>query len=432
VKIALITAFPPSRHALNEYGFHVAEQLRQQPGIDLTILGDYLSAPAEELTGFDVIRCWGFENRKSLATLLRAIRKLKPDVAWFNLGFASFGSRPLPAVLGLAAPAVVRLYGVYSHVTLHQLFETVDLHDAGVNSPRLYRAGGWLATHLLLSANSLSVLLPAYRRTLDTKYRRGRVTARSHGIFAGKPEAPDFSRRGNPIHRILAFGKWGTYKRLELLIEAFHQLARKMPEVELVIGGGDHPKAKGYVDLMASEHGQDPRIRFLGYVPEAGIPDLFRLASVAVMPYTSSAGSSGVAHLAAQYGVPVVASGIDDFRELAQHEKIAMRFFTPGDLPSLVDTLLETLNSPEELQRMAWQSHNAAIAMSMPTVVQDYVRSFQHQQRVSTLRMASALRREREFEGRSALSRVLGNRMRRWQDEDEAAGTQLPDTQTQN
>jgi len=34
------------------------------------------------------------------------------------------------------------------------------------------------------------------------------------------PEFPDFSRRSAPAHRILAFGKWGTYKRLELMIEA--------------------------------------------------------------------------------------------------------------------------------------------------------------------------------------------------------------------
>ena len=51
MKIALITSFPPSRHALNEYGFHVANQLRQESCIDLTVLGDYLPAPAEELPG---------------------------------------------------------------------------------------------------------------------------------------------------------------------------------------------------------------------------------------------------------------------------------------------------------------------------------------------------------------------------------------------
>jgi glycosyltransferase involved in cell wall biosynthesis len=381
-------------------------------------LGDYLPTPADELPGFKVDRCWGFGHSASIATLVRAIWQLKPDVAWFNLGFASFGDRPLPAVLGLLAPAAARLIGVYSHVTLHQLFETVDLDDAAVSSPRLYRAGGWLATHLLLSANSLSVLMPAYRRTLDEKYRRGRVSVKSHGIFAGRPDPPDFTRRGNPTHRILAFGKWGTYKRLELMIEAFNRVATKFPNVELVIGGGDHPKTAGYVQSMAQQHAND-RIHFLGYVPEGAIADLFREASLAVMPYTSSAGSSGVAHLAAQYGVPVIASGIRDFRDLAEHEGIAMRFFTPADTGSLVEQMLLALNSPDQLKEMAWQSYAAGVAMSMPQVVREYIRSFRQQDRVKTLQLAADLRRAGQFQRKQKLARTVGERIQKWQDEDE-------------
>ena len=424
MKIALITSFPPSRHALNEYGFHVAEQLLREPCVDLTVLGDYLSAAADELPGFKVTRCWGFEKHGNAATLLRAIRSVKPDVAWFNLGFASFGTRPLAAMLGFVTPVAARLNGVYSHVTLHQLFETVDLDDAGVPKPWLYRVGGWLATHLLLSANSLSVLLPTYRRTLDEKYRRGRVSTRSHGIFAGRPDPPDFTRRGNPIHRILAFGKWGTYKRLELLIETFGLVAAQFRNVRLIIGGGDHPKTPGYVHSMAQRYASD-RICFLGYVPEESIADLFREASLAVMPYTSSAGSSGVAHLAAQYGVPVIASDIPDFREIAEHEGIAIRFFTPGDADSLVAQLLLALNSPDELKEMAWRSYRAGVAMSMPRVVREYIQSFRQPERIKTLQLAASLRRAGQFQfpfhRPEAIARAVGEKIQRWQDEDDIA-----------
>jgi len=419
VKIALITAFPPSRHALNEYGFHIAEQLRDQPGVELSILGDYLPSSAKELDGFCVQRCWGFERRTNLTSLLSALRSLRPDVAWFNLGFASFGATPGPAMLGLAVPAMARALGIHSHITLHQLFETVDLHDAGVRSPRAYRLGGWLATHILLSASSLSVLLPAYRDKLATKYRRGRVLVHCHGIFAGKPEPPDSSKRGNPTHRILAFGKWGTYKRLESLIESFQLVAKQIANVELVIAGGNHPKSPGYVESVARRLVHDPRIHFLGYVAESEIPDLFRHASIAVMPYTSSAGSSGVAHLAAQYSVPIVASGIRDFHELANHERIAMRFFTPGDSNSLSHVLLDLLNSPDACREMAWQNHNAAVAMSMPKIVEDYVRTFRQYQRVGLLQKMSQLRRNDLFEGSDRLSHTLGMRMQQWEREDE-------------
>ena len=54
MKICLITAFPPSRRGLNEYGFHLARELRRDPLLSLTILADELEAPAEELNDFDV------------------------------------------------------------------------------------------------------------------------------------------------------------------------------------------------------------------------------------------------------------------------------------------------------------------------------------------------------------------------------------------
>ena len=392
MKLALVTAFPPSRKGLNEYGFHIADELRRHPGLELTILADYLPEPQPELPEFSVMRCWGFDRLSNPVSLLRTVRRLKPDVVWYNIGFASFGGKPLPAFFGLTLPALTRLSSCYTHVTLHQLFETVDLADAGVKSPTLYRAAGRLATHLLLSANSLSVLLPAYHRTLRDKYGRGTVNVRHHGIFASCPEEPDLSVRGNPVQRVLAFGKWGTYKRLELLIEAFEQIAAKSMPVELIIAGGDHPKTPGYVESIAERVKDNPLIRFVGYVPEESIAELFRTASLTVMPYSSSAGASGVAHLACQYGLPILASDIEDFRELAEYELVSMELFTPNDVESLAGHLVSLLHSPERLARMARQNFSAALQMSMPQVIRQYIHSFDLQRHLRMLRTFSKLR----------------------------------------
>jgi glycosyltransferase involved in cell wall biosynthesis len=414
MKIALVTAFPPSRKALAEYGFHLADQLRQSPGIQLTVLADHLDAPSSELPGFQVSRCWGFDRAGNFATISRAVRSIKPDLVWFNLGFASFGAKPVPAMLSLTAPMLTRISGVYTHITLHQLFETVDLADAGVSRPGLYRVAGWLATHMLLGANSVSVLLPAYRRILQDTYKRGKVHARSHGIFTARPDPPDFSRRGNPRHRILAFGKWGTYKRLEVLMEAFERVAAEMPDIELIIGGGDHPKTPGYIADTAARYA-NPRIQFLGYVAEEAIAEFFQGASVAVMPYTSSAGSSGVAHLAAQYGVPIIASDLRDFRELAEHEHMAMEFFTVGDSLSLAAKLRDLLQSPQLMVEMAQQNFAAAMQLTMPEVVREYLRSFEKRRRLAVLEELSKLRQSPGWlPGRDSLRRKWGRDVQSW------------------
>ena len=44
MKICLVTAFPPSRRGLNEYGFHLARELRRDPLLSLTILADELDS----------------------------------------------------------------------------------------------------------------------------------------------------------------------------------------------------------------------------------------------------------------------------------------------------------------------------------------------------------------------------------------------------
>jgi glycosyltransferase involved in cell wall biosynthesis len=414
MKICLVTAFPPSQQALNEYGFHVARELRQIPGLSLTILADDLSAPQPELDGFSVVRCWSFNSNGNLWRLLATLRRLRPDVVWFNLGFASFGDKSLPAFLGIVLPAMARASGFDTHVTLHQLMETVDLKDAGVRFPLLYRAGGFVATQVLLCANSVSVLLPAYRTILREKYRRGAVYVRRHGTLWSHSEYPDFSKRGNPEHRILAFGKWGTYKRLELMTEAFEIVMSRSPHAQLIVAGTDHPKAPGYMKAIAERCWKHPRIKFIGYIPEKEIPALFQSTSIVVMPYTSSAGSSGIAHLASAYGVPIVASDIADCRQLVAEEGLAIEFYEPGNRENLADTLLALLGDTERLNAMALQNASAALRMSMPEIIRQYVRTFDLQQRLNGLKYVSRARKvPRWLPLRSWLARRVARRLSR-------------------
>jgi glycosyltransferase involved in cell wall biosynthesis len=393
MKICLVTSFPPSRDALNEYGFHIASELQRIPGIELSILGDEYSSVQSELDGFSVYRCWKFNALSNPWRLLRAIRQEKPDVVWFNLGFASFGGTPTSAFLGIATPALARMAGFYTHVTLHQLMETVNLDDAGIRFPLLYRWGGVVATHLVLFANSVSVMLPAYRSVLVEKYGRGSVYVRRHGIFSARPEYPDLALRGNAEHRILAFGKWGTYKRLEPMLEAFKQVARDIPNARLVIAGTDHPKTPGYLQSIRERLSSRPDIVFIGYVAEEDIPQLFQSSSVAVLPYTSSAGSSGIAHLACTYGVPIVASDIPDFRRLADEEGLAIDFFPPGNIDELARHLTSLLQNRDRQIEMAMQNVSAALRMSMPEIIRQYLRTFELRQELEQMRSISSLRK---------------------------------------
>ena len=75
MRICLVATFPPSGRQLNEYAFHLARGLQNNPDVELIILADELtdydfatdengnSAKSDqqlELPGFNVIRCWKF------------------------------------------------------------------------------------------------------------------------------------------------------------------------------------------------------------------------------------------------------------------------------------------------------------------------------------------------------------------------------------
>jgi glycosyltransferase involved in cell wall biosynthesis len=393
MRICLVATFPPSGRQLNEYAFHIARELRNQPDIELIILADELTKyefatdengrpleieEQEELPDFNVIRCWKFASLSTPVRLLSTIRRLKPDIVWFNLVFSSFATpeNPLAAFAGLSAPALVRAAGFYTHITLHHIIEHVDFAAAGVKRERLYRLGTDAATRALLQANSVSVLLPGYRRTLVNKYSAQNVLLGTHGTFASAPTPPDFSKRGNPHQRILAIGHWGTYKRLETLMAAFPKVLEQVPEAKLIVAGANHHTRAGYWESVRDAQPPELPIEFRGYVAEDAIPELFQSTSVLALPYDSATGSSGPAHQACEYGVPIVCADIPDFRGMVTDEDMAVRFFKVGDPDDLAGQLVRILRSPELQQSMAARNFASGVQMSMSSVIENYLRWF--------------------------------------------------------
>lgn len=394
MKICLVATFPPSGRQLNEYAFHIARELQRNPDVELTILADELvdyefatdatGAPIKasqqpELPGFHVIRCWKFGTLFNPVRLLNAIRKLKPDVVWFNLVYSTFATpeNPIAAFTGLTTPALVRAAGFYSHITLHHIIEHVDFVAAGVRQEKLFRLGTDVTTRILLKANSVSVLLPGYQKTLTTKYSVNNVLLGRHGTFASTPTPPDFSKRGNPEHRILAIGHWGTYKRLETLMEAFPAVVEAVPNARLVVAGANHHTKAGYWESIRAAQPPELPIDFRGYVAEEDIPELFQTTSVLVLPYDSATGSSGPGHQACEYGVPIVGADIPDFRDMAADEDMAVRFYRIGDAADLAHHLITVLKSQELQRSMARQNFAAGLEMTIGKVVRNYLRWFE-------------------------------------------------------
>jgi glycosyltransferase involved in cell wall biosynthesis len=284
-------------------------------------------------------------------------------------------NKPAAAIVPSAIPALLRLTGLRVHVTLHAFSENVNFDDAGVRFPALYRFGARLATRLLLLTDGVHVLLPSYKEKIVRTFGAvgAKVFVHPHGTFDYQPSNAVVERRPDVI---LAFGSWGTYKRVEDLVEAFRIVRGRLPSAELWIAGGDHPKARGYLEECANKYRDEAGVSFLGYIEEQYVAELFRTVSVAVLPYRSSAGSSGVLHLACEYETPIVAADIPDLRETAEFEGLWLEFFPPGSVEKLSDQLVRVLSDSRLRLQIAKQNREAVRNLSLREVVGEYLRIF--------------------------------------------------------
>jgi glycosyltransferase involved in cell wall biosynthesis len=183
----------------------------------------------------------------------------------------------------------------------------------------------------------------------------------------------------------------------------------------LIIAGADHPMTPGYVDSVAQQHRHANNIEFTGYVDEEKISDLFSTASVMVMPYSSATGSSGVAHLACAFGVPIISADIPDFREMAADEELAIEFYQTGNADSLARKIVSLLQSPQRQHEMAEQNFSAALRMTMPQIIRQYLRSFDLHQKARALEPISRFRRLPAWiPSRSAIFRAATPRWSSW------------------
>jgi glycosyltransferase involved in cell wall biosynthesis len=382
LRVGIVTTYPPGRGSLNEYGYHFVRHLRQKPEIsDVVLLLDELP-PAETYTAdtggapLRGITCWRFGAWRNPLRILAAVWRTRPDVVLFNIQFASFGSQRIAASLGLLTPALVKAAGFPTIVLLHNIMETVDLHQAGFGSSalleRLTRAAGQAITRMLLRADMVALTVPKYVDILERTYRAQNVWLAPHGSFedgALQPQLP-----AQAAQQIMTFGKFGTYKKVEPLIDAFRELrSNGHSDVELVIAGTDSPNTPGYLDSVRTIYGDTEGLHFTGYVPEEDVPHVFGAASVVVFPYTATTGSSGVLHQAGSYGKAVVLPNLGDLAEMVSEEGYAGAFFEPDDAHSLKHAIAHVLDDDAYRHELETRNFLAAHGLPMQDVIDWYL-----------------------------------------------------------
>lgn len=382
IKIAVVSGYPPSNVTLTEYGYHLVKHLGQKQEIEeIVVLTNHLSD--EEYPHVEgnirLVPCWSFNSLKNIYSITKAVRKENPDMVLFNLQFMLFGDRKVPAALGLMIPFILKLLRVPTVTLLHNIMEEVDLGNAGFTNNRLlqyiYGLIGTLLTRLILQSSVVGVTIEKYVETLRTKYNAKNVVLLPHGTFE-IPPLPDFEKEYETL-KVMTFGKFGTYKKVELLIEAVKKIRERTSlPIELVVAGTDSPNVKGYLDGVRAQYADVDNITFTGYVAEEDVPGIFSNSTVVVFPYTSTTGSSGVLHQAGSYGKAVVLPKLGDLERLIDSEGYIGSYFTPESVDSLAESIEKVLVNKEYRQSLEYKNYQAASSLNMSEIADWYLLHF--------------------------------------------------------
>ncbi len=380
LRVAVVTAVPPSTATLTEYGHHLVQQLAAKPEIDdVIVFADDRAGLPENTEGITHRAAWSFNSLTTPLRILRQVRRDRPDVVFFNTHFTSFGTGKVPAALGLFTPALVRLTRAKSVVLLHNIVETVDLDQAGYGSSRLLNrlltSIGKMLTRVVLLADTVVTTMPQYVDVLRKTYGADNVYLTPHGSFAD-PGEPVAEQDGDRL-TVLAFGKFGTYKRVDDLVAAHRTLIDAGYDVECVIAGTDSPNAPGYLAAVEAENADVPGLRFTGYVEETSVPTLFTEASVVVFPYTSTTGSSGPLHQAGTYARSAVAPRVGDFIDLIETEGFCAEAFDPSNIDTLTEAIATLLDDPVKRRSMGRQNFAAASSLPLAHVTEWHIAHFE-------------------------------------------------------
>jgi glycosyltransferase involved in cell wall biosynthesis len=391
MKLAIVTAYPPSKVTLNEYAYHLVKHFRQKKGItEIVLLTDKTEGKKdiifiEKGCKITVKECWEFNSYLNLINVTKALNNTQPDAVLFNLQFMKFGDKKIAAALGLLLPMVCKVKRIPNIVLLHNILEEVDLGSAGFSSNKLlqkvYGFIGTILTKLILQADTVVVTMQKYVDVLEEKYKAKNVCLIPHGTFEVSKEKPDFSITNRPL-QIMTFGKFGTYKKVEHLIEAVAKVRKTTGlDLEVVIAGTDNPNVKGYLARVQEAYKHVPKLRFTGYVEEQDVSTLFKESAIVVFPYTSTTGSSGVLHQAGSYGKAVVMPDLGDLALLVKDEGYQGEFFEPNSIESLAFAIEVLVTNNAHRQNIAKANYKAATAYPMEKITNMYLNKFNQMSR---------------------------------------------------
>ena len=372
--LVIVSPFPPAITGIGQYGYHITRSLATSGVFTrITVLaGSYVDGEKPNHLGSTEIEyCWVPGQFKARQTILSRVKRLNPDLIWFNLRAAMFGESPWMSISGLLTPMMTRWMGYPTVVTFHELVELSDFK--ALNAP-----GGifapWGARLVTTLATQADVVCLTMQKHLDWFTSKKPNVDCTHIPLGTYHEPILFNDDGKM--ELLLFNMLAPFKGIELLLEVFTELKLEFPLLQLTIAGEEHPRFVGYSQRIRERYGHIEGVRWLSKIRDEDVAGLFQNAQMVVLPYKASTGASSSIYQAAGLGRAIIASDLSEIRALVQEENFCVEFFETGNSESLRDAIRRMLSSPEKRRAQVLHNFRAIQNARIENTCQRYLQAF--------------------------------------------------------
>jgi glycosyltransferase involved in cell wall biosynthesis len=384
--LVIVSPFPPAITGIGQYGYHITRGLATS-GVFTRInvlAGSHINGQTPNHLGITEIEyCWTPGELNARQAILSGVKRLNPDLVWFNAGVSIFGKSPWLNFSGLLTPMLIQRMGYPTVVTQHELVELTDLRALNAPGGLFAKTGAQLLTGITARADLVCLTMKNYADWLSA-----RGVDCMH-IPIGAYHEPELLADSD-AQELLFFTTLAPFKGLELLLKAFEILRCEFPGLKLTIAGSTHTRFPNYAQELKSLNEAKDGINWLGQTSEDDVMELFRRAQIVVLPYSASTGSSSVLYQAATWGRPVVASDLNEIRKLVAESNLQVEFFKSGNVESLCRSIRDLLLAREKRHGQAEHNFKAIQRTRPHETCRKYIQAFNRalEKRLSSKRIS--------------------------------------------
>lgn len=317
-------------------------------GNEVTVISSLIGTDIKEeiMNGIKIKRVRAFPILKSpfSFSLFFRLMKEKPDVIHLHHPHPFFLETGILYAKVFRIPIVLHCHGM--EITMRGLFNIF----AQIYNNTLLKIDMAMADRLIMHTNRL------FESSKLAKKYTAKVKVLKCGVdlirYSGKRKTDLKKELGFENNKIILFvGQLRQYKRVDILIKAFNDVIKNMPDVRIIIvGNGD--KENELKDLAKRLEMQE-KIVFAGFVDDDKKLDYYSIADVFVLPSPNLEEGFGLVALeAAAMEVPVIVTEGAGISEAFKEDNIGI-LIEPYSIEAMKNAIIDVLKNKKKARLCA-------------------------------------------------------------------------------